>query len=491
MVQSQDSFDIRDYALIFLLLAVSIGIIYFIQISGPTAYVTFIPGVTESETFYTPDINITCNADAIDDGNELINISLILTDENGYSIIKTTNITGNNVSTTTQFTNLYNGDYTYICEACWNESCDNTGQINFSTLYNITQPQSAPVINLTFDDSTNPWKDYSNLNHPFAEQGGISWASIDNCKWYGCADMNADFEDYISTNSKFSLNTGMAIEFWIQPTKTINGGNSQAYYGIGSENNYKFSEEGDYGLDTKWDAKNGKVGLITGASKKTSSNIWTHYFIQYDESTFKVWKNGELVVDTIQNYGDLNYSLGEKIEVGRGIYGINLVGYMDEFIVWNRANFTNAEVEQMYNSKKQGIPPELDIYVKNVTYVLPYDWNSPTNELDMSGNLDINITIKNEGQTYDTSTFNTNLVLDGSVVCSHSTSLLAGEEETFTCSWPKSAGWHSGYVIADANNDVDESSYIGGREYNNKYTVIVPMESHPRFIHKNGMGQHA
>ena len=63
---------------------------------------------------------------------------------------------------------------------------------------------SGPVLNLTFDDSENPWKDYSALNHQFNSLGAVSWADRDVCKWYGCADFSATSGDYLNSSTKFS-----------------------------------------------------------------------------------------------------------------------------------------------------------------------------------------------------------------------------------------------------------------------------------------------
>jgi len=76
----------------------------------------------------------------------------------------------------------------------------------------------------------------------------------------------------------------------------------------------------------------------------------------------------------LRNYGNLNYTINEFISIGRGKYGIDTHGYIDEFMVWNRSNFTPTDVYICGMKKKLGTPPDKDIYVKAIKYELPYDW---------------------------------------------------------------------------------------------------------------------
>lgn len=472
--------NLKQYTIIATLIVVSIGIISLLNLGnmGPTGFVTFNPGIPTNTTFYTQDIALECSATT---QKLFMNITAIATHESGLQKTAFQTITGQTTNLNLTLTEMTNGQYTYVCVACTNETCEQNNPIPFFVSFDITTSQIQPVINLTFDDQNNPWRDYSNLYHAFAEQGSTTWEDENTCKWFGCADFRATSGDFIESTSKFTTPDGMALSFWINPTERPTGANSQAYYEIGTGDNQKYAEEGDYGLNTKWKAETQEVGGGVGPAQKTLTDRWTHYFVQYDEASFKVWKNGELIKNEAQSYGNLKSGLNDILYVGKGAYGIDLTGYMDELLVWNRADFTDSDVQQLYDSQKEGTPPELDLYVKNATYILPYDWTSPTNELDLTGNLQIQITIGNIGQTESSGTFTTKVYLDDAVICSKESSLGPLEEEAFTCDWPKEQGWHTGYVKIDANNDVNEAAYRGGSEDNNIYYIYIPMESHPRF----------
>lgn len=479
MINDPNNLKFKDYAIIGVLVILSISTIYFFRMEGPTGYVTLEPGIAESTTFYNKDISLSCSA--LGEGEEqLVNATAIITNQYGESWTNTKPANGTSFSDNFEFNDVHVGQFGLICKACTDSFCNQSSSISFNVLYNVTT-QSAPVVNLTFDDSNYPWRDYSNLNHQFTKSGATNWADSASCKWYGCADFTTAGGDYIGSNTRFSLDNGMAVSFWLKPTSQVGQGFSQAYYELGTGNNYKYSEEAQYGINTKWNSQSGQVGGTTGSSFTTTANQWTHYFIEYDESRFIVWKNGEVIRNVSQSYGNLNFTVGEAINVGKGIYGIDLIGYLDEFVLWNRGDFSHSDVNQIYDSRKLGTPPELDIYVKNVNYTLPYNWASSRNELDLTGTMDIHITIANAGMTESTGSFDTKFELNGNTICTHTTSLDAGEEETFTCAWPKSAGWHSGKVIADYNNNVNENSYEGGDKTNNEFFVYIPMESHPRF----------
>ena len=60
--------------------------------------------------------------------------------------------------------------------------------------------------------------------------------------------------------------------------------------------------------------------------------------MQYNEINYRIWKDGVLSRDRIEAFGNLKYSIGDIIQIGSGVYGINTHGYIDEFMVFNRSN---------------------------------------------------------------------------------------------------------------------------------------------------------
>ena len=200
------------------------------------------------------------------------------------------------------------------------------------------------VLNLTFDDPNDPWKDYSQYNHEMTPQGDVAWADRTICKWYGCADLRATSGDYLSTLSLFNLSEGIAISFWVYRTTDENVG----YYQIGEADTLKWSEEGSYGVSSKWTATSGIVGSTPGASDSTPTGQWTHYFMLYDTQHYSIWKNAILINNLSQSFGEIRSQTGENVFIGSGLYGMDVEGYLDEFVI-----FENREVHlhKVYTKK--------------------------------------------------------------------------------------------------------------------------------------------
>ena len=335
------------------------------------------------------------------------------------------------------------------------------------------------VLKLTFDDFVNPWKDYSMYNHKFETHkfethGTVGWLSKENCKWYGCANFSALSGDYINSSTQFKLDSGLAVSFWIYETTAPSGssGMSQSHFQIGTGNNLKYIEEGDYGLDATWKASTGTAGGIVGSAYSTSLNSWTQYFLLYDHNNYIVWKNGVILKNTTQNFGKLNYEVGEILNIGQGVFGIDTHGYLDEFYVYNRTNFTSKDVIDIYARKKLGTPPNLDLYVKSIKYSLPRNWGVRNNSLIL-GSIPIIVTIRNEG-ILPSSNFNYNVLLDGNSICSGRTSMAATSEINVTCSWISTYGFHKGKILLDSDNEINEDN-----EYNNNQTLYIPFLDRP------------
>src|SRR3989344_1772218 len=86
------------------------------------------------------------------------------------------------------------------------------------------------VLKLTFDDSNDPWKDYSMYGHTFSANGGAKWADKNLCKWYGCADFSAAGDsDYINSTTKWKVDGDMSVCFWSYINENDLASNSQYY----------------------------------------------------------------------------------------------------------------------------------------------------------------------------------------------------------------------------------------------------------------------
>lgn len=323
-------------------------------------------------------------------------------------------------------------------------------------------------INLTFDE--NLTKDYSLNNLLFEIQGTANQISGDTCKWYGCANFSASSGDYINSSFTTSWDSGISVSWWINyissPSTTSHG-----MWRFGKNSAYQsYCEESIFGLNCHYDALNGEVSGVPGEDYIPNVDTWTHYFVIYNETTHRIYQNGVLIDTENDAFGNLNYSNPMDILVGISpSYSADM--YMDEFLMWNRSDFTLTNVTTLYNQKRLGTPPEIDLFVSNVTYNMldHINWSHQYNYItNFSGTMPINITLKNSG-TNTTNTFSYNLSLEGTNICSGTTTLSPFASLDITCNWTKAEGIHKGYVIIDSGLDITEDD-----ETNNNLTVYIP-----------------
>ena len=327
---------------------------------------------------------------------------------------------------------------------------------------------SSLVLYLNFDDTANPWKDSSIYNHPMIPKGSVALAPVDKCKYQTCADFTGATGDYLETAQKFNLNNGIAISFWIKLTEGNNG-----YFQLGSGGNFKWCQESVYGLSCGFNTETNRVGTVGGdpLGRQIPLNTWTHYFIQYDETNYRIWKDGVLSRDRVEAFGNLNYSIGDIIQVGSGIYGINTHGYMDEFMVFNRSNFTNAEVNAIFDSRRLGTALGSDIYVDAIKYKLPYDFTIFPHPIKLQ-TMPIRVTFGNGGSS-DVTNFPYDVTIEGTQVCSGILSLNSGQTAEVSCNFnPTEKKLYQGSVninVADDNLN------------NNKQKIFIPFMDRPWF----------
>ncbi|MEK6920616.1 MAG: CARDB domain-containing protein, partial [Nanoarchaeota archaeon] len=334
------------------------------------------------------------------------------------------------------------------------------------------------ILDLTFDDPNDPWKDYSSYNHVFASQGNVKWADKSKCKWYGCADFTKNANEHLNNTAKWDTMTGIAVKFWVYHTEKPTSSSSQYYFQIGDskKGTLKTMQDNGFGPAPSFTAENGIVSENAGGSNTPNANNWYQYFIQYNpaEGNLYVWQNDRLVLNSSENFGQLNHTIGDIVRVGIGKN--DLIGYLDEFTVWSRGNFTQAEILEFYNNQLLGTPPELDLYVKAIKYTLPYDWNDNRNRLITGGTMDVIFTIGNAG-TKDSGSFNYEFKLNDDTVCSGRKSMSPRSEVNLTCAWSTSKGFHKGFMKLDTSNEAAEDF-----EENNAQRVYIPFLDRA-FIH--------
>ena len=426
--------------------------------SGDTLNIT---SVSDSSTSTTATITWTTNINSNSTVEYGENTSMIDTAYNStMTTSHTVHLTGLTASTS----------YYY------NVSSTNGTLSNESGIYNFTTTSAGGgnasanvIINLTFDSSGTPWDDTSNLDHTFSSHGTANWVNRSFCKWYGCINLTATSGDYLSSTAKWNnLDTGMAVSFWYYMTADPTD-SSQGFYQLGGDSTFKWTQEGDYGYSTEWRALTGKINDNVGSSKSSETNTWYHAFLQYDETRYTVWRNGILVRNISASYGDLNHTYGDLINIGAGIYGIDLIGYLDEFVLYN-TTFSDSEVLAIYNLRKDGTPPDLDVFVKDINYTLPINYSDSNNVLTQGGTMYIYFTLKNQG-IENSNNFKWNITLEDNLICNGTSQLNAGEEKEFNCSWTTSTGFHKGYLNLNTSDDDDTS--------NNAQRIYIPFIDRP------------
>src|SRR3989338_745834 len=346
------------------------------------------------------------------------------------------------------------------------------------------------VLNLTFNNLSDPWKDYSVYGHVFSAMNTVSYADKTKCKWYGCADFTPNTRamgnsiDYLNSTAQWTASDGISIMFWLYHTvgSKIDGGKSQGYFMMSDNPDQSWKDihvqkltSSGFGMGSTFEARDGIVSNSEGSVNYFHDNQWYHFFISYNpkQGRLYIWRNGILMVNSSEPYGPLNYSKGDKIWIGR-LDGIDMQGYIDEFVVWNRSDFTEDDVLFFFNSQKAGTPPDKDIYVKDIKYTLPIDWNAPNNPL-IPGTMKINFTLANAGiQT--TGSFNYQFELDGNIVCSGRVSLSPLTQNIVTCDWVTSYGFHKGQITVDTSGEIGEDV-----ETNNAQKVYIPFLDRPWF----------
>ncbi|MBU0757798.1 MAG: hypothetical protein KKF44_07030 [Nanoarchaeota archaeon] len=353
-----------------------------------------------------------------------------------------------------------------------------SGIFGFVTLQEL-EPSDV-VLNLTFDDENDPWKDYSYLNHQFNARGSASWADSDVCKWFGCADLTAtDGSDYLNSSTLFEIGeNGFCTMWWTYEETSPSGSSSRMYWMVGNddESNELYCTEGDYGISTMWSAELGDVGGTLSESYGTTGGTWTHYAISYDGHYYSAWKNNILLKNVSTEKGTINSSAGNPIKIGVGRYGIDVHGYIDELLFINNS-CDSSMVDEQYYQKSTGTPPDLDLYVQNITYTLPFDFSDSHNSLaDRVGDtMPIYITIRNQGITAS-GNFNWELELNDEQICGGRISVSSQSQTTLICDWPSSLGFHEGYVTIDTSNEIIEDI-----EENNNQKIYVPFMDRPWF----------
>jgi len=338
------------------------------------------------------------------------------------------------------------------------------------------------VLNLTFDNSSDPWKDYSVYNHVFNKTGTVSNPNSSVCKWYRCINFTHGEGNYINSTSQFELNeTGFAANYWIYYRDDPDDAGAAAHWQVGKQANSDeigvYDNAGGYGTTTLiFNSTGGQI--YNSISVSSNQDQWYNIHVQFNpaDRALLTYHNGVLMKNYTYPSKSIAKVLGKFLAIGEGRYASSPDGYIDEFLLYNKSNFTNTEILNIYNEKRLGTPPELDLYVKAIKYAKLINYSDQNNSLITGKNMLINFTIDNFGIN-DTATFSYNLSVDGTFICNGSTTLTAKTEINVSCNWSASIGFHKGYLVVDSENSISESN-----EENNYQPIYIPYLNRPYML---------
>lgn len=350
------------------------------------------------------------------------------------------------------------------------------------------------VLKLTFDDPSNPWQDTSPVGHIFqATTSNVKWANKSVCKMNGCLDLTSNSRsDYLAVdNILFTTENGMTICYWNYLTDGIPSGSNP--YGImqmfpGSPDNYgsiqgnvRFNiNYGGFGTSSRWPLTNGSILYGSeGSEDNDAGSTWAHHCVQYNPVTGQVksWKNGQLIRTFDRGTGTLYIPPGDTSHwiIGR-FEGVPFAGYLDQIRVWNTGDIPESEIVALYEAERFGTPPDIDLYIQDIRYEIPYDWATAGHPLITGGVMPIMVTFSNAGSQQARSA-RYNIEIDGISICSDSITLAAMSSINITCNWNTAEGFRKGSVSIDTNNNNAEDN-----EGNNELPLYIPFMDRPWFL---------
>ena len=434
------------------------------------------------------------------DGKTIINFSFT-------SIVNVINVS---------YVSTYTNEYASLCFRVLNESgspwrCDNSTEISLteemdevylefmsnSSVENYTAilitsdvtggTESSPslpdssnhVLNLTFNNESDPYKDYTDYNHNFTAKGNAQWVNKTYGKYYGALNLSGSEGDFLNASSKFKLDNGYTATYWLYYRTDPNDlAQSSCHWQVGYEDDNDaigvFENVNAYGIVTLIYNSSGDVNEEKDSVDEQLDGQW--YFIAITANSTHVVQRVNNVIKEFDVYdgGDFADTFGKDIQVGEGRYCSAMDGYIDEFNLYN-STLNETVLTELYEEYVTGTPPDLDLYIENIKYDLPYNWSDINNSIIRGGSMYINFTIKNGGTT-NSNLFNYDLSLTDDKVCNGTLQLDAGQSYQVNCSWTTKYGFQSGYVTIDTNDNNSEDI-----ETNNIQRVYIPFLDRPWF----------
>lgn len=421
--------------------------------------------------------------------NESTRINFTASENVNYSIYIISWLNNNtfNITHNVYQDSLINGTEYIINLTVWDDyGCSTSNNtFGFTSGNNIIEVvanvSSNLVLNLTFDDYANPWKDYSIINHNFTTIGTVTTSNLDTCKYYGCINLSSAGVHYLNSTVNFATNNTIAWCAWIYPSIST-ATNTFGFFNFGIwgfspkyRSHVEFLES-SLGFDyIRTNQSLDELGTIFGYTQLSSVNNW-HFlcFQQTSNGNMTFWRDAS-VISSFLTESIIVTNLTDLFNVGYARYGTEGNGFMDEILMWNASVLNTTYVTEMYDSKRLGTPPDVDAYLKYVKYDLleHRNWSSKLKELDINTTFPINITIANAGNLNATNNFNLIVVLDGAELCNNIINISINSEQMVQCNWTTAMGFHQGYILLNISDD---------NNLNNNISLYIPYLNHPYWI---------
>lgn len=323
--------------------------------------------------------------------------------------------------------------------------------------------------NATFSTGLN---DHSEYNHTLTSVSGASQTNITVGNRIGVLNLSATSSDRVTATLIPNI-TSMSIMRWEYYVNQPSAGNVQWGYDIyNSGTDRARMQYATYCYNPSWYSSGGEISTSTSSSGCVQDGAWYFVVEQYNGSDYTFWLNGDDYTTSTTGTGDLLLATGHTITLGaQDGGGYNYEGYMDDFIISSRSNYTTSDIESLYQAGVRGTPPVLDIVVENVSInadlSYKYNFSHQNNTYNMSGTIPYAFSINNVG-TNDTQDFNVSTYIDGQLICDTRMNLTAGGSYTVYCNISKELGYRTGAVVVDSYDEIVEDT-----ENNNDNRIYI------------------
>lgn len=299
-------------------------------------------------------------------------------------------------TTVTNLTDLQNGRYDLNVEVCYDDVCDQTGNLEFTVSFSPTQTTVITIdatscdneeceaaftvnndsIELSYDmpaDQFNGWWQFNNASiidstgkntkgdpagngEPVFKAGG----SFDSSGMYFTDGINDAIE--VANQNPLNVGSSLTVGGWFKSDCNPSGGTEcrMIQKGGGGQTTaaYVLDLDDHSGSDSFHFCVNNngdsQPGCVSSTTLGSDTNVWQHVVGTWDGSTVRIYVNG--TEEATSSYSaSMTTNTGALTFGGRPDYGSDWYrGLMDEIFIYNRTLNQN-QIEQIYNQTRISI----------------------------------------------------------------------------------------------------------------------------------------